>query len=251
MPLIIMPLIIFLKIAVLLAVLLSGINVLAVTPTLRQDMRYADPKSCAECHQKACDDWAMSDHSRSMEHANKDTVLGDFNDVRFVHIGFDDLLHFDDATLKSHIDDIFHSPQPSWEMRHYLAGTPHLTETPHLAGTPVSGAGVPAKLLLGNYNRPGNKFKPTLIPRFEDFALTCFDAQPGVIEKLRSVMNEAQRKEFDDETEYRTSLLVNRPGDIAAAQSRIVTSLCSAGGAARLYHGEHKEKSGNLWRGQV
>ena len=192
------------------AALLTGVNALAVTPALRQDVRYAEPASCAECHQKAYDDWTKSDHSRSMDHVNEETVLGDFNNVRFVHIGFDDLLHVDDETLKSLIDDIFYSPQPPREMQNYLAGTP--------------AAGVPAKL-IGNYNTPGNKFKPLLEPRFEDFALACFDAKPGVAEKLRNVMNEVQRKEFDEETEYRKSLIVNRPSEIAAAQSRIVTSL--------------------------
>ena|GEM_PF-56816 len=193
------------------AILLSGIHALAVTPALRQDVRYADPVSCAECHQKACDDWATSDHRRSMEHAREDAVLGDFNNVRFVHIGFDDLLSFEGETLKMLVDDIFHSPPPFWEMREY-------EET-------ADGGRQTAAELLGNYNQPGRKFKPPLEPRFEDFALACFDAKTGVAEKLRSVMNETQRKEFDEETEYRKSLMVNRPGEIAAAQSRIVRRL--------------------------
>ena len=177
------------------ATLLAGFTSFAVVPALRQDTRFADPVSCIECHQDACNDWEKSDHRRSMDHANDKTVLGDFSNVRFVHIGFDDLLYFNDETLKILIDDIFYSPQPPWTMREY------------------------------GQTEPGRKFKPPLIPRFEDFAPACFDAKPGITEKLRRVMNEAQRKEFDEEREYRNMLIVNRPSDITGAQSRIVGRL--------------------------
>ena len=190
------------------AAMLSATASLAATPSLQQDLRYAEPASCVECHQKASDDWQKSDHRRSMEHAHNDSVLGNFDEVRFLHIGFDDLLHFDDATLKKLIDGIFYSPQPPWEMREYRLKEP----------------GMPQSAVPG-YNLPGSKFKPTLEPRFEDFALACLDAKPSIAEKLRHVMDDAQRREFDDETEYRKSLLVNRPGDITAAQSRIVGRL--------------------------
>ena len=151
-----------------------------------------------------------------MEHANEETVLGDFDNVRFIHIGFDDLLDFEEATLKIFIDDIFHSLPLPWEMREYADNFPPNSSL----------RDAPFRLLLsGNYNKPGSKFKPPLEPRFEDFALACFDAKPGVVEKLRRTMNESQRKEFDDETEYRKLLIVNRPSEISAAQSRIVSRL--------------------------
>ena len=185
------------------AFLFSGTLSFAAVPSLLQDVRYADPKSCAECHQVTCENWKKSDHSRSMEHANEETVQGDFNGVRFVHIGFDDILHLDGAVVKKLIDDIFDSPPPPWMMREYAAGD-------------------------SLYNTPGKKFKLPLTPRFEDFALACFDAKTGVTEKLRSVMNEKQRKEFDEETEYRKLLNVNRPSDITGAQSRIVSRLQKA-----------------------
>ena len=216
----------------------------AVPPSLQPDSRYAEPASCAECHQKACDDWQKSDHSRAMEHANEETVRGNFADVRFVHIGFDDLLDFEDETLKIFIDDVFHSSPLPWEMREYeLNESRERSNAQQRAATGSTYRTIrPLRSrlsLTGNYNQPGQKFKPPLEPRFEDFALACFDAKPGIIEKLRRVMNESQRKEFDEETEYRKRLLVNRPSEIATAQSRIVNRLLavspatrSAGGAA-------------------
>jgi len=194
------------------AVLLSGLTSFAATPSLRQDARFADPASCIECHFDACNDWEKSDHRRSMDHANDESVLGDFSNVRFVHIGFDDLLHFTDESLKILIDDIFYSPQPPWEMREY-GQTARFADVFQDTMTPV------------RYDRPGWKFKPPIEPRFEDFALACFDAKTGVAKKLRRVMNDAQRKEFDEERKYRELLIVNRPSEISGAQSRLVGRL--------------------------
>ncbi|MCL2710348.1 MAG: tetratricopeptide repeat protein [Planctomycetaceae bacterium] len=194
------------------AILLSGLTFSAAPPALRQDTRFADPVSCIECHLTACNDWEKSDHRRSMDHATEESVLGDFSNVRFIHIGFDDLLDFTDETLKIFIDDIFYSPQSHWTMREY-GQTERTVQREPTTVSPVF------------YDQPGWKFKPPLEPRFEDFALACFDAKTGIAEKLRQVMSEAQRKEFDEEVEYRTLLIVNRPSEIAGAQSRIVGRL--------------------------
>ncbi|WP_262501085.1 cytochrome c family protein [Pseudoalteromonas fuliginea] len=40
---------------------------------------------CQSCHQKQTSDWKQSDHASSMALANKDTVLGDFNNVTTTH----------------------------------------------------------------------------------------------------------------------------------------------------------------------
>ncbi|MCF6312656.1 MAG: tetratricopeptide repeat protein [Verrucomicrobiales bacterium] len=49
------------------------------------DAKYVGAKDCKTCHQKEFDEWKQSDHHRAMEPANAKTVLGDFNDVDFVH----------------------------------------------------------------------------------------------------------------------------------------------------------------------
>ena len=75
------------------ATLIGELSAFAATPALRPDVRFADPISCVECHFDACNDWEKSAHRRSMDHANDKTVLGDFSNVRFIHIGFDDLFY--------------------------------------------------------------------------------------------------------------------------------------------------------------
>ena len=57
----------------------------------------ADPASCVECHEKEYKLWIGSNHQKAMQHADDKTVLGDFNDVEFVHVGFDDILRLSDA----------------------------------------------------------------------------------------------------------------------------------------------------------
>ncbi len=202
-----------------------GTYLSAATPSLRTDTRYADPETCASCHEQACKDWRQSDHRRSMDHANAQTVLGDFSDVSFLHIGFDDLLDFNAQTLKILVDDIECGTPPAFPMREYAQNERSANaEVPDL--TPVP------------YNIAGRKFKPALEPHFDDFALACFDAKDGVREKLRSVMNEAQRKGFGAETDYRKSLRVNRPSEIAGAQSRIVSRLRKLIGSEKIGSGQ-------------
>ncbi|MDC9566356.1 MULTISPECIES: hypothetical protein [Pseudoalteromonas] len=41
-------------------------------------------EECQSCHQQTRD-WKQSDHASSMALANKDTVLGDFNDITATH----------------------------------------------------------------------------------------------------------------------------------------------------------------------
>ncbi|MDR3233280.1 MAG: tetratricopeptide repeat protein [Planctomycetaceae bacterium] len=181
-------------------------TLLLLTSQLSAAQEYAAPESCAECHQHVCADWQRSDHSRSMQHAAENTVLGNFSNITFRHIGFDDLAELPDAAVKTLLDTLFTAEQPPLPLRNY-AGLPSiLPDTLH----PVP------------YNSKGRKFSPPLDPRFEDFALACFDTVPAVKEKLQRLMSETQRKDFDAETDYRKKLLVNRPAEITAAQARIV-----------------------------
>jgi len=44
-------------------------------------------EQCIDCHDEAYEQWLGSDHDNAMDHANEQTVLGDFDDVEFEHDG--------------------------------------------------------------------------------------------------------------------------------------------------------------------
>jgi len=44
---------------------------------------FTGTKSCIACHDQQHKDWLGSDHDLAMQHANKDTMLGDFNNTEF------------------------------------------------------------------------------------------------------------------------------------------------------------------------
>jgi tetratricopeptide (TPR) repeat protein len=44
-------------------------------------------EQCVDCHDEAYEQWLGSDHDNAMDHANEQTVLGDFNDAEFKHDG--------------------------------------------------------------------------------------------------------------------------------------------------------------------
>lgn len=50
-------------------------------PSLATD--YVGNESCQECHRNEVKNWQGSDHAKAMQVANEETVLGDFNHVRF------------------------------------------------------------------------------------------------------------------------------------------------------------------------
>ena len=53
-----------------------------VLATAVNDVNYIGSKTCATCHQQEFTDWQGSHHDQAMMHANKETVLGDFNNSR-------------------------------------------------------------------------------------------------------------------------------------------------------------------------
>ena len=68
---------------------------------------YIGRRQCARCHEKECDLWKNSDHDKAMEPATADTVLGDFDNVDFIHIAFEDvpkLSNGDFDTLLQHVE---------------------------------------------------------------------------------------------------------------------------------------------------
>src|SRR4051794_36005620 len=48
---------------------------------------YAGSASCAGCHAAETAAWSKSQHSRAMQPASAETVLGDFNDAKAEHFG--------------------------------------------------------------------------------------------------------------------------------------------------------------------
>ena len=48
---------------------------------------YVDDASCAACHRGASDAWSGSHHDLAMQEATAETVLGDFGDTTFTHLG--------------------------------------------------------------------------------------------------------------------------------------------------------------------
>ena len=54
-----------------------------VTPHHQPSPSFVGSEACASCHQKAYTAWQGSQHAHAMAHANSETVLGNFNQVKF------------------------------------------------------------------------------------------------------------------------------------------------------------------------
>ena len=48
---------------------------------------FTSNEQCISCHEKSQHDWQQSDHAKSMEIADKNSVLADFSDVSVEHYG--------------------------------------------------------------------------------------------------------------------------------------------------------------------
>ena len=46
---------------------------------------FVDDQLCADCHQRQYQEWLRSHHDLAMQKADGETVLGNFDDTRFVH----------------------------------------------------------------------------------------------------------------------------------------------------------------------
>jgi tetratricopeptide (TPR) repeat protein len=177
-------------------------------PLQKPDSRYADPESCTKCHADLCSQWKKSDHAKSMAHASKQSVLGDFNNVSFLHIGFDDLLLLSSAEIKKLLD-VLETATPGLNPRKEYFSEPNNNE---------SNNSYPKQ----RYNVSGRKMKALAGAGFEELVTATFDAKHGISERLRQNMSATQRREFDAELEFQKSLRFQRPGDIAVAQDKIV-----------------------------
>lgn len=74
------------RVIVFLKVLLALSSALYCNPLVSapaNDERFAGAESCRSCHQAEFQQWQGSHHDLAMQHANKDSVLGDFSGVTF------------------------------------------------------------------------------------------------------------------------------------------------------------------------
>jgi len=72
---------------------------------------YVGREKCAECHEKETELWAGSDHDLAMDVATDETVLGDFENHRYVHVAFNDILKLSDADMKLLVENV---PATRW-----------------------------------------------------------------------------------------------------------------------------------------
>ncbi|MDR0336110.1 MAG: tetratricopeptide repeat protein [Planctomycetaceae bacterium] len=185
-------------------------------PFQNQDSRYADPESCTKCHADLCAQWKKSDHAKSMDHASEQSILGDFNNVSFLHLGFDDLLLLSSAEIKKLLD-VLETATPKLNPRkEYFSETNNNGNNSN--NNHVANNDYPKQ----RYNISGRKMKVLSGAGFEELVTATFDAKQGIIERLRQNMSATQRQEFDDELAFQKSLRFHRPGDIAVAQDQIV-----------------------------
>ncbi|MFO7933254.1 MAG: tetratricopeptide repeat protein [Bacteroidales bacterium] len=69
-----------------------------------QQAGYVGRESCRECHQKQYDLFQGSDHDMAMDTATAETVLGDFNDVTFTHMGVTSRFYTSDGKYYVHTE---------------------------------------------------------------------------------------------------------------------------------------------------
>jgi Tfp pilus assembly protein PilF len=73
--------------AIPLYVVLEGEQNDVVTPPADAPLTFVGRGQCVDCHADAYQKWLGSHHDDAMDHANEQTVLGDFDDVEFEHNG--------------------------------------------------------------------------------------------------------------------------------------------------------------------
>ncbi len=63
--------------------------------------QYVGREQCVECHQPETQAWLGSDHDRAMDRATPQTVLGSFDDCRFLHFSFEDVARLSEEDLRT------------------------------------------------------------------------------------------------------------------------------------------------------
>ena len=55
------------------------------------DAKYVGAAACKSCHEAAYEAWKGSDHALAMQHANAETVLGNFSNANFSYAGINSI----------------------------------------------------------------------------------------------------------------------------------------------------------------
>ena len=66
--------------------LISNTNLIKAE-SIRPAVDFVDNKTCLECHPQQAKEWLGSNHEQAMQVANKETVLGNFNNITFSNAG--------------------------------------------------------------------------------------------------------------------------------------------------------------------
>ncbi|MDR1142522.1 MAG: cytochrome c family protein, partial [Planctomycetaceae bacterium] len=145
------------------------------------DKSYADSESCAKCHADLCSQWKKSDHAKSMAHASEQSVLGNFNNVVFLHIGFDDLLFLSSAEIKKLLGVLETStPELNPRKEYHSDSTRNESDNSDIGNSASK----------QRYNVAGRKMKALSGAGLEDLVTATFDAKRGIVERLRQNMSE-------------------------------------------------------------
>jgi tetratricopeptide (TPR) repeat protein len=174
-------------------------------PALKTDKDFIDSKSCVECHSDIYDQWKKCDHANSMKHADEKNILADFNNVTFIHVGFDDILLLNDDEIKSLINTIENTPTIFDPKKEYANNQSYPNYRYNIAGRKTI----------------GSPFGATLA----DLVTATFDAKLGILDRLRKNMSAQTQREFDDELKFQKSLKFQRPSNISIAHDRIANVL--------------------------
>ena len=83
----------------LLSSALSGVNA-ASLETIEPSTEFVGSDQCIQCHAAIYTEWQLSDHHQAMQPANKNTVLGDFDNITVSFHGIETRLYREDDAFK-------------------------------------------------------------------------------------------------------------------------------------------------------
>ena len=83
----------------------------------KSEAEFVGYKACVECHQEEVTQWKTSHHYQAMQHATKETVLGDFNQRQFINFGLTST--FFSKTVNNKIEFWVNTDGPAGQLQDY------------------------------------------------------------------------------------------------------------------------------------